>query len=349
MANSNNTTDCKHVSDLKLPYLEDLLSLEEKLEFEKHLSSCPECAAELEATRQLSETLRNKPQVLCPEPWEIFECAQDPQSISTSMKAHLEHCSPCTEHMEAFKTGASERGMPQHLWEKLTAVSDQSAPAKPQRSIGEWIEAVSDAIQGFLRTPAFAMATAAAVILVVVLVYPNLHSEPTAMLSHVQWESVELKRRLMGSGTLPGEAQEGRQRVAELIFVEQARKYYSSNLIDTIYSQLEPTEELVERYYWVTPAEVKEAVLATKVDMTDKEAMIRTLRSKLEVSLAVLVTISPGETEQLYNVSVELVDTRTGEAVAQQVAEDIKKEAAVSKIRAATLFLLTNDSNDRVR
>ena len=349
MPDSTRMADCRLMRDLKLPYLEDLLAPEEVAEFEDHLKGCPDCAADLDSTRRLAETLRQHPEALCPEPWEIFDNAEDPEVLSAGMKRHIDRCPQCKEYAEAFAARAPETGIPEDLWKKMAPVMENPARTEPRGAeTPNWLERMFEVVREAFRAPGFAIATAAAAILVVVFVYPTLKTEPSARLSNSQWESVLIKRQLMGPSIGSAAGAGRKDRIAELIFMPEDSNVGPANWIDKLYSRLEPSDELLNRFAWITPAEVNEALVSSGVDMTDKEKIRDLLRRELGVSLLIFITIDAAHGERMCDLTLELMRASSGETLSRKPVRGVEEGKLVANIKNGVSSLLANLKNERM-
>jgi Putative zinc-finger len=347
MTNSTASEHCPKIRDLIIPYLEDLLTVEERSEFEEHLSGCQDCADELGEKKRWSSMLGANREALCPEPWELYEYTRDAKRESDSLQIHLEHCTSCNEQYETFLESTSEQSMPEALWERMTGVPEtREVFPQPHFSLSEWLGDIVNRVQDFFTAPALAFGTVAAVVLLIVVLYPHGSSQPVALLSSEDWRSVVIKRGLMSSGapsTEQGGSKLEKKRIAELIIFKNEGSRPQQAWIDGLYGELEPSEESAEMFDWVTPAEISKALAGKKLDANDGKAMVEELRSALDVTDAVLITIESGKADRTYDVKVELVNAETGSVLKEHRLTGMTRKRLGERTKEAIDSLLKVD------
>jgi hypothetical protein len=237
--------------------------------------------------------------------------------------------------------------MPEELWEKMTKVSAiPRVIPEYHRSLGEWVGSLVDRIQDFFTAPALAFGTVAAVLLLVVILYPFGSPQPVALLSSEQWRSVLIKRDLMSSGVpLPGQngSQPERKRLAELIIVKDEGGLPPQAWIDGLYRELEPSEKSAEIFDWVTPAEMSDALAGKQLKVNDRKAIVRELRADLDVTDALLITITSGKADRTYDVKVELVNAETGDILQDERLTGLTQKYLGARTNKAIRSLLKVD------
>lgn len=328
-----------------MPYLEDLLTVEERSEFEEHLRRCRDCAEELKEKRRWSSILEVNREAMCPETTEIFDYARDPNRDDSALKMHLKHCASCRADMESFVEASSERSMPEELWKRMTGASDMPrAIAESYRSLSEWLRSLMERIQDFVSVPTMALGTVAAVILVVVVLYSTERGpQHVAVLSSEPWDSVLLKRGMMGStapSTRPSDTKQEKKRLAELIMVRDEGGILQQAFIDELYRELEPSEKSAELFDWVTPAEIAEVSARKRLDLKKGQAMVRELRADLGVTDALLITVAFSPNDKTYAVNLELVNAEKENIVRQERLTGLRQKDLATRIGAAIDLLL---------
>ena len=331
MNNSTSSTDCKDVRDLRIPYLEDMLTDNEKSAFEQHLRICPDCAKDFEEISHWTTIVGNIKEQSCPEPWELFDLVRADE-LSPELVAHLDECHSCREYEEAFRAGTSIKAMPAELRAKMVSTSDKPVEAPIWDLFDHWISPLAETIRNFFRVPVFAMGTAAAVVLLIVLLYPTGGRQPMVGLSSVQWESVMLKRQLMSGDTAK------RARLATVLLFENFDQSPAQTSLDSLYEQLEPISEIAARVDWVTPAEIKDAVAKKKLGFTDRSKILKGLREELGAAQAVLITVSARNGDS--DITAERVDTRSLEIIGKRKAKGVTVTEIAPNVKSTVQSVL---------
>src|SRR5271157_159548 len=101
-----------HMDDLRLPYLEGLLSPEEQSNFEAHLRKCRACTSKLEEMSQWVSTFKDNAPEMCPEGWELFDYVRSGKDPSGMMLSHLKTCASCRADAESFRAYTSKQVVP---------------------------------------------------------------------------------------------------------------------------------------------------------------------------------------------------------------------------------------------
>ena len=331
MNNSTNSTDCQVVRDLRIPYLEDMLTDEEKSAFEEHLRICPECAKDFEEISHWTTILGNIKEQSCPEPWELFDLVRADE-LSPELVAHLNECHSCREYVEDYRAGTSAQAMPAELRAKMVSTSDKPVKAPTWDLFDQWISPMAETIRNFFRVPVLAVGTAAAVVLLIVLLYPTGGHQPMVGLSSVQWESVVLKRQLMSGDTAK------RARLAAILLFENFDQSPTQNSLDSIYEQLEPTSEIAARFDWVTPAEIKDAEVKKKLGFANRTEMLKGLRDELGVAQVVFITVSSRNGD--CDITAERVDTRSLEIIGKSEVKGVSVKEIAPNVKSTALSVL---------
>ena len=100
----------KEIADLLPWYVNNTLSAEEKIAYEKHLKTCSECQTKLSDVQQLSDDLEKESTTLfsehiLPEQLVLYAEAKDGLSKEdfTKIKVHLNECSNCQNELQILK------------------------------------------------------------------------------------------------------------------------------------------------------------------------------------------------------------------------------------------------------
>jgi anti-sigma factor RsiW len=346
MTNNNDTSKKDdHTRNLWVPFLEGLLDPEDQLRVEKHLQSCPDCAADLEETKQWIGMLTKNEEVFCPEPWELFDRMRTGMAPEREITAHLKKCESCRHAEEAFKAAPLVSGMPDDLWARMQAKSEPDRRASRDDTFARWVSRFVEAISDFFRIPVLATAGAvAAAVLLVVLLYPGTAVHPVVTLSSVQWEGSFLHEHRMGereptTPQTPGSTpKEGLTLV--LTFANPAQTMPREQ-IDSLYEEMSPPQGILARYRVVTPKQVKDAVAAGEIHTGTSDELLRGLHDKLAVTKVVLVIIKAQGNQ--FEIESQLRDTTTGAILKKGSVKGIPDADLGSKVEEACLSVLPPD------
>ncbi len=158
-----------------LAYIEGHLEPDAKRDLTRHLQECSVCALELKSLRRLDSLLRAHPETFHPDDEELYHFASAHADPEGHVAAHLESCSECGESLRTFREMIALRAaspplleMPQALEREVERVyGTQPSPAR-----GSLIDAVSAFLRKTFSVPILALGTAAAVLILSVLVIP---------------------------------------------------------------------------------------------------------------------------------------------------------------------------------
>ena len=121
-----------HVDDLRLPYLEGLLSPEEKASFEDHLDQCPACKSKLEEMSRWASVLGENAHEMCPDAWELFDYVRSGKDLRGTISSHVETCHLCSTDVESFRKEISAEAVPEALWKKMQNLSQARVADRPR-------------------------------------------------------------------------------------------------------------------------------------------------------------------------------------------------------------------------
>lgn len=161
-----------------LAYVEAALDDEERLEVQAHIEECSWCRGEAEALGLAHGLLLKHPQAFHPEAEELVRFAYAGEAADSAATSHVETCIECTEDVEfirrmlreGFALADAAPRMPRSLMAKLESESGVRDDAPRRTRVLSWITGWWEAP---LRAPIFALGTAAAVVLIAVLVVPR--------------------------------------------------------------------------------------------------------------------------------------------------------------------------------
>ena len=296
MTQPGNTPGSEHPVDLLLPYVENLLSAEDHARVEQHLASCPECSREVQDLNRMIVSLKKNKEVFCPEPWllhQFFESGEDPEG---TVADHVRSCPQCREDISEYKRCRESASMPgpiRQVFERNCATKASPAVPYSGRSI---FQTVRDYLASVFRAPLPVLGTVAALVLLVVLIYPREAVPPVVGLSSVTWEDAYAGKRaltpkgihLMG----PRTAAKPRPRVAAILIFKGFDKTPSQNGIDSLYTALSPDRSTKQRLEFVSPALVKRSLEKEGAVRAEAPYLADTVGKRLDLSAMMAFTLS---------------------------------------------------------
>lgn len=326
-----------HPGNLLLPFLEDRLSSEDRAMVQEHINACKECSHELQMLGEFMAKLKAKKDIFCPEPEQLFEFVQTGHDPEGKLARHIEHCPLCKEDVAAYRAGCDLAAMPEKVHAAYRERFSKLARKDADVAHKSLVERLNEWLSSLFKVPAFALATAVAAILVVVLIYPRGEIEPYIGLSSITWGQTDDE---MVSKSSPFEAQ--RQKVAFLLVFKDFRQRLPQEKIDKLYEALEPTPEMHKRFDFVTPGQLKDAIGKEGIKSDDTEAVMERLRKDLDVSRIVFVDVI--SSKDRYLIQGKLADV-TGGKIVQTETEEAVQNQLESKLRESVSALLTPQAN----
>ncbi len=224
----------EHPDELLLPYLEGMLSLEQKLDLDRHLSGCERCSSELRELDRITAALRENRLAFCPDSTEIIQFSESGHDPDGRISRHLKACPTCLAFAEACRAETSPETMSPELWERV----QQRLGTKSSPRVGDTEETppgFAERFRNWFRVPAFAAGAVAAAILLVVVLYPRDFTVPDVGLSSVTWEGVPKPKAI-------------RDRAAFVVTFKGTCPALAQKRIDEIFQALKPDMELSERF-----------------------------------------------------------------------------------------------------
>jgi hypothetical protein len=340
MNNSNSNISSKHIDELCLAYVEDVLSPDEKTAIAQHLDRCPTCAGDVQDMSRWVAFVRDHRDALCPEEWQLFDYARGAQDISALLASHVERCPECRSRVDEYRTATTASGVPHALWERMTHVRGTSQEAPPATS-RSWLYRIWEQVaQAF--SPPLAMAGAvAAAALVVVILYPSSPSGPALGLSSVSWGPDHADMTLMGEPDIVPKGVAPRTRLAAIVYFKDFKDKPEPDRIDALYRVLEPGRDVRRHYEAVSPATVKEALQKAGTHGSTAGEVLRVLRDKLSVSRALIVTLS--EKRDRFAIQAQLFDTGTGVVVREREVADVSAASLSEELEAVSESVFTRE------
>jgi hypothetical protein len=332
---SNSDVLSEHIEELRLAYLEDLLPPDERSKFEEHLKLCPDCAKQTEDMSSWIALVKTNKDALCPEEWELFECARGEKVISGVLASHMEHCPSCRASAEAFRKLAPKEGVSDVLWERMTRLDER--PAQEMTGVRfAWIYRLWEKLADLFSPPLALAGAVAAAILVVVLLYPSDQSGRLLGLSSVTWAPG--LSNLMGGPEAAPTGVTPKDRLAIIVYFKDFRRKPDSERIDSLYRLLDPGREVRLHYDVVSPSEVKRAVESSGMKKAGKDEVLRVLRDKLSVSGVLVMELS--DEGDRFRIRTWLMDTATGTVVREREISDVREANLSEEIESASESVL---------
>jgi len=336
MKSSNSDVFSEHNEELRLAYLENLLSPDDNSKFEEHLKTCPDCAKQVGDLSVWISLLKSNKDALCPEEWQLFDYACGREDTTGAMASHLNLCSSCRNTVETFAASAPQKGMPNALWKKMTRLEGDQFPKERGASYA-WLYEFWDQLANLFSPPLALAGAVAAAVLVVVLLYPHTTSGPFLGLSTVAWAPDQATSNLMGGYEAAPGGVTKKNRLAIIVYFKGFKHKPEAEQIDALYRLLDPGREVRIHYEVVSPSQIKNAVESAGMAEGGKEEILRVLRDKLSVSHAVIMELS--EKENRFTIHARLTDTASGNVV---------REHTVADMPAASLSEQTGAASDSV-
>lgn len=318
----------EHPDELLLPYLEDMLGPEEKLDLERHLSGCERCSSELRELDRITAALRENKLAFCPDSTEIVQFVENGLDPEARISRHLKVCPTCLAFAEACRTEAPPESMSPELWQRL----QERLGIKSSPRVGDTKDTApgfAERIRNWFRVPAFAAGAAAAAILLVVVLYPRDFTIPDMGLSSVAWEGVPKPKAI-------------RDRAAFLVTFKGLAEPLAQKQIDEIFQALKPDMELSERFDVIPPAELRAAAKSGEVLLDPKQLKesVESLNKKLNASRVASITLTLEPSDENYSVRVELWDAANGARLSEKTAYLIPENLLPDKIREMVFSIM---------
>jgi len=322
-----------------LPYAEDLLTEEDTTMVQRHLETCAECRRELDELRETIETLKATGDAgFCPEPWELYAFALTRSDPRNRVAAHVADCSLCSDEVKTCQALARDQDMPPETWARGRDALPRVSARQPGPSLGGALSAAKAWLAPIFSVRALSVATAAAVVVVALMMYLKTPPGPEIALSSVTWSRSDEPFRLMAPGaTDPASAPPDagpHPPVATVIFLKNFTQRPDQGIIDSYYLAVRPSSKMLKHADFVPPAALKQAVEEKKIHLTGREGLIRSLSDNLKVSRALLVTITAKESG--LDLDTELVDTETGRTLRKRTEPGLQQNQLPAKLKGVS-------------
>jgi len=314
----------EHPGNLLLPFLENQLMAEDRAMVQDHLKSCAECSSEFQMLDELLAKLKANKDIFCPEPHRLFDFAETGEDPEGRLARHLEHCPMCSRDVEAYRTGCQVDVLPEKVHaayrDRFSHISTKSRDSTGDSlfaGLAEWLSSL-------LKAPTFALATAAAAILVVVLIYPREEIEPYIGLSSVAWKSVDdefAPKSLIVEPRKPC--------VALLLSFKGFKERLDQRRVDALYQCLSPVVEAQEHTEVISPAEIQ-VILREKSHASDAKETFEYLGKNLNVSSVVILQIVSASDG--FGIDGRTVEATTGETMRRKTLDAVPESQLPARL-----------------
>ncbi len=201
------------------------------------------------------------------------------------------------------------------------------------------ISTVKEFIGSFSRIPAMAMATAVAVVLVLILIMPWGGKLPIMGLSGENWDEsgypvVAQPKDLTPKAPtqeIPG------PKVAIILYFKGFSGPVGQDWINSLYANLNPDDKLREKYSFVSPREVEQAVKEGKVSTEKRDVTFETLKKALGVARVLVIDVVSAKED--IKVDSELLNLENGEIVGHKTLGTFNKDELPFEIDQALRLL----------
>lgn len=332
MKKPNGTDSIGHPGDLLLPYLEDRLSGKDRAMIQEHINTCKECSHEIQMLERLMAKLKANKDVFCPEPHLLFDFAETGEDPEGKLARHVVRCPLCQENVAAYRAGCEVAVLPEKVQaaykERFSQFSSRQSDV-PRRSL---FADLTDWLAALFKVPAFVLATAAAAILVVVLIYPRGEIEPYIGLSSVTWKQTE-------DDFAPKSLQvpEKKPRVAVVLLFKGFKEQLPQEKIDSLYKDLNPPEEAFERFDFLMPANVQ-AALKGKTDARDEAQAQSQIVGQVDADTAMIIEVI--SKKSAFEIDGRAIDAKSGKTIDRQSREHVSEAQLASELPKVLAALL---------
>ncbi len=176
-----------------------------------------------------------------------------------------------------------------------------------QKSEGLWKK-----VKNFFNIPMAALATAAAVALLLIMIYPRGGIEPIIGLSGETWEPPRPK--LMAPQIVtPEKVPTEKLKATVVVVFENFREKPDQRFVDSAYRSLEPQTIIEAKYDFVNPSKIRQAISEGLLKAGNLTELKEGLASVIRVSRLLTVRITPNES--VYDIEADLSDLKSGESI----------------------------------
>jgi len=153
-------------------YLDGTLTEDEARRVEEAFAASREAESYLKEMKSISGQLENHAvEIICPEPWELHELARSGGDLPTAIARHVNQCPECCEELATYRAQLrAPEPMPRSLSSMLTTPKVPEPVPEPSL-FGRLRDVFLDFMVSRYRMPALALATVAASLVLVVVLY----------------------------------------------------------------------------------------------------------------------------------------------------------------------------------
>ncbi len=330
---------CDHLDDFRLPYLEDLLSPEERASFEEHLDQCPACKSKLEEMSRWNSILTENAGEICPDSWELFDYVRVGKDPRGTISSHLETCLLCRPDAETFRKEISEAAVPEALWKRMQSLSGTPVAERPHHTASQWVMEKLATLMDLLQPRMLVPVAVAATVLIVVLLYPTGPAPMRVALSSVNWGAQPSGWDLMGAQTNGISPTGAKKEVLGIVILfSNLKRPPNQDLTDSLYRAIEPPKEVRDSYEVVSPDEIRRAAGEDLLNAPDERSLVKVLLSKAKISKALLIERLPSGNR--YGVVARLINAETGVTEEKRDSWNLAEAELPAALEHATEALL---------
>lgn len=332
MKDNDTATSFVHPRDNLLSYLEDTLPPEDRAMVAQHIETCEECSNELKVLDHMTRSLRTRKDAFCPEPWELQEYADRGRDPEGKLAGHLATCRLCREELRSFELGADEGRAPFMLRVAFRQNFPQIHPAAVETPAKGLLSTISQWLAPIFRAPAMALGTAAAIVLLVVLMYPGGEMEPVTGLSSVTWDQPRSRFYPKSGLNLMG-PEKHKPRTTTVLIFKGFPDPLPQERVDGLYRNLKPGTDLAGKFDFVSPATLKDVLAESGIKGPQKRDVLQVLHKELGLSSALMATVE--SSRDGFKMELELTDPATCQVTAKKSQDKIAESDLPEKLRAA--------------
>lgn len=322
MKRPDETQPGDHPKDLLFHYLEGELDPGESANVKRHLDACSECLKEFRMLDETVSMLRVNREAFCPEAWEVYEFVKTGSDPEGSLTRHVSGCPTCSQEAEAYRTSVHSSALPEAIKEKVEKrfsknVTDFRSP-EPRLTSSGWFSSS-------IKRRIVVCGALAASIALVVLMYPRGAVGPRIGLSPTIWEQTEHYLTPKAGPLGPPKTN-----LAVLFVFREFPGPVPQADIDSLYQAVKPGPELSERFQFIQPVQVRDALGGARLGSDNREALYKVLRDKVYLQRLLLLTVSPKGTA--FRIEGELIDLTSGQILKSQSGQVAGKSQLMSTI-----------------
>lgn len=207
-----------------LAYLEGDSAPETALRLIEHLDSCPACTGAMKRLRLVRDLLESAPDAFHPSAEEIYWFALNGADPDSLLAEHMEGCESCRREASALKDTLWAMDIPEATMPaSLEKIIDYEYPAARSAWVNRLLERLSQLTSALMRRPLLAVSTAAAALILAVLIVPMWRTQQIAGIrpQQVTQEPAEISSSGLPAAGAPsslGEAEESKKASMERRF-----------------------------------------------------------------------------------------------------------------------------------